>query len=153
MKHRRYLSAALLCGAFCLNVATASAKTCSFTVEGNDQMRFDKDKIAVGADCTEVEITLKHVGKLPVTSMGHNWVLSESAVFQATAIDGMKAGPQGDYVPANDKRVIAHTKLIGGGETATVKFPTSKLKKKADYIFYCSFPGHWSVMKGTLTFG
>jgi azurin len=43
--------------------------------------------------------------------------------------------------------------VIGGGETTTVTFPTSKLKKGGDYTFFCSFPGHWSIMKGKLTFG
>jgi azurin len=55
--------------------------------------------------------------------------------------------------PKNDARIIAHTKLIGGGETTTVSFPTAKLKKGGDYTFFCSFPGHWAQMKGKLTFG
>jgi len=131
----------------------ASAKTCSFELQGTDQMKYDKDAIAVGADCTEVEIKLKHAGTLPKTSMGHNWVLTEGADFQAVTTAGVTAGPDQNYTPKGDKRVIASTKLVGGGESTSVKFPTAKLKKGGDYIFFCSFPGHWAVMKGKLTYG
>jgi azurin len=131
----------------------ASAKTCSFELQGTDQMKFDKESIAVAADCTEVEVKLKHSGTLPKTAMGHNWVLTDSADFNAVTSAGVTAGPDQNYVPKADKRVIAATKLIGGGESTSIKFPTSKLKKGGDYIFFCSFPGHWSVMKGKFTFG
>jgi azurin len=131
----------------------ASAKTCDVVIEGNDAMKFNTDRIAIAADCTEVQLTLKHVGKLPVTAMGHNWVLTETAAFQPVATAGAAAGAAGAYVPKNDPRVITNTKLIGGGETTSVRFPTSKLKKGGDYTFFCSFPGHWTLMKGKLTFG
>lgn len=49
--------------------------------------------------------------------------------------------------------MIAHTKVIGGGDSTTVSFATSKLSKGGDYTFFCSFPGHWAMMKGTLSFG
>ncbi|WP_349258710.1 azurin [Steroidobacter sp.] len=133
--------------------AAASAKTCNVEVEGTDAMKFNTSQIAIAADCTEVEVTLKHVGKLPVTAMGHNWVLTATPDFQPVASAGASAGPSAAYLPKDDNRVIAHTKLIGGGETTTVRFATSKLKKGGDYTFFCSFPGHWAVMKGKLTFG
>ena len=131
----------------------ASGKTCDVSIDGDDAMKFNKTAIAIASDCTEVQVTLKHIGKLPVTAMGHNWVLTQTSDFQPVATAGVSAGPQASYLPKNDARVIAYTKLIGGGETTTVKFPTSKLKKGGDYTFFCSFPGHWSVMKGKLTFG
>jgi azurin len=131
----------------------ASAKTCTFELQGTDQMKFDKDAIAVGADCTEVEIKLKHTGTLPKAAMGHNVVLTQSADFQAVTTAGVTSGPDQNYVPKGDKRVIASTKLVGGGESTSVKFPTTKLKKGGDYVFFCSFPGHWAVMKGKLTHG
>lgn len=149
----KYLSAVLLCGALGLNMATASAETCSFTLEGNDQSRWDKDKIEVAATCTEVEITLKHTGVKPITTGGHNWVLTDSDDIKGLAMAGMAAGPGADYIKADDKKIIAHSKLIGGGDTTTFTFPTSKLKKGTSYTYFCSFPGHWAMMKGTLTFG
>jgi azurin len=48
--------------------------------------------------------------------------------------------------------VIAHTKVVGGGESTSVKFPVSKLTKGGDYTFFCSFPGHYGLMKGKLIY-
>ena len=146
-------SAVLVFAAMGLASGVASAKTCDVTVESNDAMKFNLSSIPIAADCTEVQLTLKHVGKLPVTAMGHNWVLAETKDFQAVATAGTAAGAAAGYLPKGDPRIIANTKLIGGGETATVRFPTSKLKKGGDYTFFCSFPGHWTVMKGKLSFG
>jgi azurin len=153
MTRSRFLCSLLALGALSVFSGVASAKTCSVTISGDDTMKFDKNQIAIAADCTEVQLTLKHTGKLPVTAMGHNWVLTQTSDFEAVAKAGASAGPQANYLPKNDARIIAHTKLIGGGETTSITFPTSKLKKGGDYTFFCSFPGHWTVMKGKLTFG
>ena len=56
-----------------------AAKTCKVDITGNDAMQFDKKEISIAADCTDVEVTLHHAGKLPAQAMGHNWVLSKSA--------------------------------------------------------------------------
>ena len=148
-----YIHAALATAVLATFSSVAAAKTCQLEIEGTDQMTFNKKELAVAADCTEVQLTLKHTGKMPVTAMGHNWVLTETKDMQAVATAGMSAGAAKDYVPPGDARVIAFTKLVGGGQTTSVTFPTSKLKKGGDYTFFCSFPGHWAVMKGKLTFG
>ncbi len=153
MATSKFFRAVVLTGMLSAMSSFAYAKTCSVTIAGNDQMQFDKTSIPIAADCTEVELTLKHSGKLPVTAMGHNWVLTKTADFQPVATAGTSAGPATSYVPKDDKRVIAHTKLVGGGESTTIKFPTSALTKGGDYTFFCSFPGHWSLMKGKLAFG
>lgn len=150
--YRKIHSGLVLTGVACFAQA-AGAKTCDVAIEGDDAMKFNKSEIAIAADCTEVQLTLKHSGKLPVTAMGHNWVLTQTADFQPVANAGVTAGAQAGYLPKGDARVLASTKMIGGGETATVKFPTAKLKKGGDYTFFCSFPGHWSQMKGKFKFG
>ncbi len=38
-------------------------------------------------------------------------------------------------------------------ESDTITIPMDKFQKGGDYTFFCSFPGHWSVMKGKLIFG
>ena len=131
----------------------AADKVCKVDIASTDQMTFDKKEIAVAADCTEVEVTLTHTGKMPAAAMGHNWVLSKTADAQAVANDGLSAGVANDHVKKGDARAIAHTKIIGGGQTASVKFPTSALKKGEAYTFFCSFPGHIALMKGTFKFG
>jgi azurin len=56
-------------------------------------------------------------------------------------------------VPKGDKRVLAATPLVGGGQSTSVKFPVSRLTKGGDYTFFCSFPGHYALMKGKLIVG
>lgn len=133
--------------------AFAADKVCKVDVSSTDQMTFDKKEISVAADCTSVEVTLKHVGKMPVQQMGHNWVLTKTADAQPVANDGLSAGLPNDHIKKGDTRVIAHTKLIGGGQTTSVTFPTSALKKGEAYTFFCSFPGHIALMKGAFKFG
>jgi azurin len=131
----------------CANLALA-AKTCNLAIEGNDLMKYNLTEMKVDPDCTEVEVTLKHVGKLAKQTMGHNWVLAKTSDYAAVANAGMAAGLDKDYLPPDDKRIIAHTKVVGGGESTSVKFPVSKLTKGGDYTFFCSFPGHYGLMRG-----
>ena len=131
----------------------AHADPCQLEISGNDQMQYDKQVLTVPASCQEVTVTLHHAGKLPREAMGHNWVLVNGADLEAVANGGMGAGLANDYVPAGDKRVLAHTKVIGGGQTTSVTFPTSILKAGGDYRYLCTFPGHHALMHGTLKFG
>jgi azurin len=130
----------------------AFAETCKLDIAGTDSMTFDKKELTVPANCTEVELTLKHAGKLPQNAMGHNWVLAKTSDMAAIVGDGMSAGLAKNYVKDGDARVIAHTKVVGGGQSDTIKFPTSALTKGGAYSFFCTFPGHSSMMKGTLKF-
>lgn len=129
------------------------AADCAITIEGNDAMQFNLKTITVPKTCTTFDVTLKHVGKLPVTAMGHNWVLSTAADEAGVTADGMKAGAANSYEKPGDTRIIASTKLIGGGESDTAKLDVSKLKAGENYAFFCTFPGHATFMKGTLTLG
>jgi len=130
----------------------AFARTCKVTVGSNDAMQFDTAEIKLAGDCTKVELTLRHTGKMPVTAMGHNWVLAKTSEFRPLAIAGQRAPAADNYLPKGDARIIASTRLIGGGESTTITFATGKLEKGGDYTFFCSFPGHWNVMKGKLVF-
>ena len=130
-----------------------AAKTCKVEITGTDAMQYDKKEIAVAADCTEVEVTLHHSGKLPAQAMGHNWVLAKTADLAGVATDGIAAGFANDHIKKGDTRVIAHTKIVGGGQSATVTFSTSALKAGEAYSFFCTFPGHSSIMKGAFKFG
>lgn len=133
--------------------AFAADKVCKLEITGTDAMQFDKKELAVAADCTQVELTLHHSGKLPAQAMGHNWVLAKSADVSGIASDGVGAGFAKDHIKDGDARVIAHTKIVGGGQSTSVTFPTSKLKAGESYTYFCSFPGHSSIMKGAFKFG
>ena len=133
--------------------APAFAADCALTVEANDMMQFNTKSITVPKECKNFSLTLKHTGKMPKTAMGHNLVVATAADLTAVNADGMKAGAASDFVKKDDARVIAHTKVVGGGESTTVEFPVAKIKAGTDYSFFCSFPGHAGIMKGALKLG
>lgn len=117
----------------------------AFTVEVGDEIKFSKTEMKCSAGST-VKVTIKHTGKMEKTAMGHNFVLlAKGADVNAVAADAVKAAPT--YIPPNDKRILAHTKLVGGGEEDTVEFTAPA---KGTYKYICTFPGHVSMMQGKL---
>ncbi|TZF90484.1 azurin [Cognatilysobacter lacus] len=141
----------LLLAGFAAHATTASAATCATTVQANDAMQYNTRVISVPASCKQFAVTLKHTGQLPVTVMGHNLVVTKTADMAGVGADGMKAGAAANYVKAGDTRVIAASKLVGGGQSTVVNIPVAKLKAGESYSFFCSFPGHSSMMRGTLS--
>ena len=115
-------------------------------------MQFSSPELSVPASCKKVTLKLVHTGKLAAQVMGHNVVITDTPNLQAVASDGMKAGLAANYIKPNDDRVYAATKIIGGGESTEITFSTEKLKSGGDYSFFCSFPGHWAIMKGKFKF-
>jgi azurin len=130
--------------------APAEAQECAATIAANDQMQFVEKELRVSRSCTTFSLTLKHTGVLAANIMGHNWVLTTTPDFQAVAVAGGSAGPANNYVPPGDARVLAASKVIGGGEETTVSFDASKLEAGGDYTYFCSFPGHFALMSGKL---
>jgi azurin len=136
-----------------LAAAGASADPCRLTIDSNDLMQFNVHELAVPADCSDVELTLRDVGKLPAPVMGHDWVLAKDADMSAIVSAGLAAGAAHGYLPQGDRRVIAATRIIGGGESTTVTFSTQQLAPGAHYVFFCTSPGHAAAMRGQFVFG
>lgn len=126
--------------------AEETANTATIEIEANDQMKFNVSEIKAKAG-QEVTLVLKHVGTMPKTAMGHNVVILNQGVDVAAFAKLAIAAKATDYVPAGSKDVLAHTDLIGGGETTEVKFTAPAA---GEYDFICSFPGHYAMMKGKL---
>ena len=147
MKLTRTLVAIALLGA--AGMAHA-AGNCTVSLKGDDAMKFDLKEATVSASCATITIELAHTGKLPATAMGHNVVIAKTADMAGVARDAIKAGAAKSYVPDGDARVVAHTKIIGGGEKTKITFPGKALTAGGDYSFFCSFPGHSTLMKGKL---
>ena len=131
----------------------AWADPCHVAIESNDLMRFTQQQLTVPANCAEIEVTLTHIGTLPAKVMGHNWVLAKTSDVAAIASAGIGAGFSNNYHPVGDQRIVAATRIVGGGESTTVKFSSTALQSGADYTFFCSAPGHTSIMKGKFVFG
>ena len=131
----------------------AHADLCRVEISGNDVMQYDKKELAVPATCKDITVTLHHAGKQPRAAMGHDWVLVKTADLAAVAQAGIGAGLANDYLVHGDKRVLAHTRVIGGGESTSVTFSRSLLSKGADYSYLCTFPGHSALMHGKFRLG
>ena len=144
----KYLFAPVLMAAFCAPVMAAD---CSVDIDANDAMKFDKSEIVVDKSCKEFTINVHHSGKLARNVMGHNVVITKTDDSAAVARDGVAAGLDNQYLKPNDDRVIASTNIIGGGEKTSTTFSVEKLAADQSYTFFCSFPGHVALMKGTVS--
>ncbi len=114
------------------------------TIIGDDQMKFNLSEIKVKAGQT-VRLTLEHSGKMDKNVMGHNWVLLSSGADIAEFGALASSAKATDYIPADSDQVLAHTKILGGGESDTIEFVAPAA---GTYDFICSFPGHYALMKG-----
>ena len=120
------------------------------TITGNDQMQFSIREFEVDAG-KEVELVFKNEGSLPKIAMGHNLVILKEGI-SAVAFGGkaLKAGANAtNALPDSVKdNVLAHTKLLGPGESEVVKFKAPD--KPGVHQFVCTFPGHYAMMRGIM---
>jgi azurin len=128
----------------------AVAQGCATTIESDDALRYDPNSIEIPRNCKTFTVTLKHTGRLPKLAMGHNWVLAKLSDLDGVARTGMLAGAENSYVDPKDTRVLAHTGVVGGGESASVTFEVAKLLPGERYGFVCTFAGHSPVMRGEI---
>ncbi len=123
----------------------ANANEVVITLNAGDDMKFDLSEIKVKEGQT-VKLTLTHTGKMAKTAMGHNFVLLAQGISLADFASKAMAAQSTEYIPAGaEKDIVAHTKLVGGGESDTIEFTAPA---KGTYEFLCSFPGHSALMKG-----
>ena len=123
----------------------AAGKVVKIALIGSDQMQFNLTEIKVPKGST-VELTLTHGGKLPVTAMGHNFVLLKKGVDITTfATKAMSAGASGYVHPDQKDQIVARTELVGGGASTTITFTAPEA---GTYDYICTFPGHYALMKG-----
>ena len=87
-------------------------------------------------DATEHNLLILAKGT-PVQEVG------EAANAMATEPEAAKK----QYIP-NDKRILHATKMLKQGETQTLRFTAPT--EPGEYPFLCTFPGHWTIMKGIL---
>ena len=127
------------------------AASCAVEINGSDSMMFDAKEINVGSECTDFALTLTHTGGLPVNIMGHNVVIVKESDFKSVvgAINMSHGVAEGYLSP--ESPVLAKTALIGGGETTSVTVDVGIFEKGQSYTFFCSFPGHYTMMKGSFS--
>lgn len=119
-------------------------------ITGNDAMQFDI-KIFEVSPGKIIKLTFKNIGSIPKIAMGHNLVVLNKGV-DALAFGQKVLASGGSATNALPKSllgdVIAHTKLLGPGESETISFTAPK--ESGDYQYVCTFPGHFAMMRGLM---
>jgi azurin len=121
--------------------------TDSVQLTANENMRFDKELFRVRAG-KKISLIFQNTSAKSPASMTHNVVILKSGVDIADFADVARNAKAEQYVPsALDSLIIAHTRLMSGGDSDQVEFI---LPKPGIYDFICSFPGHWGTMQGKI---
>jgi azurin len=143
-------SALLFSVAGCSRAPEAPPKTVE--VNADDKMKYDNTAFEASPG-QKISVIFKNVGTTPKFSMGHNFVVLDRTVNTGnvqTFLDKASTEAAHDYVPPGAKEVLAHSKLLGPGETDTVTFNAPFVS--GEYLYLCSFPGHYSQgTKGIMT--
>jgi azurin len=121
--------------------------TNAIELQANENMRFDKEmfKIKIGK---KIRLIFKNTGAPSNTAMAHNVVILKKGTDIADFADAVHNAKNEQYVPSSvESLVIAHTKLVSGGDSDEVDFTISQ---PGIYDYICSFPGHWGTMQGKI---
>src|SRR5262245_9799564 len=122
-------------------------------IQADDKMRYDVTAFDASPG-QKISVTFKNIGTTPKFSMGHNFVLLDRIInadnVQRAFLDKASTEASHEYVPQGAKEVLAHSKLLGPGETEVVTFSAPYIP--GEYLYVCSFPGHYSQgTKGIMT--
>ncbi|MGV8880465.1 MAG: plastocyanin/azurin family copper-binding protein [Sphingobacteriaceae bacterium] len=116
-------------------------------ITGNDQMKFSANLFKVKAGET-VTLNFKNIGTQPKKFMAHNVVILNQGADENAFAEAALAAKDNDYIPASlSSEIVKHTKLLGPGESDKITFT---LTDKGAYHFFCSFPGHHTIMTGNI---
>jgi azurin len=121
--------------------------TDSVQLKANENMRYDRELFRVRAG-KKISLIFKNTGAKSPASMTHNVVILKRGVDIADFADVAHNAKNEQYVPSSlDSLIIAHTRLVGGGDSDRVEFI---IPRPGIYDFICSFPGHWGTMQGKI---
>jgi azurin len=133
-----------------LALALSAPAPRTIQIEVGDNMKFSPAAITATRG-EQVRVVIKHVGQMPKVAMGHNFVLLKKAAVPKAVADACAPARETEFIATSVKdQLLAHTSLVGPGETAEVTFTAPDAA--GDYTFICTFPGHFALgMKGILT--
>ena len=116
-------------------------------IEVDDRIRYSVTRFEVVTG-ERVTLELVHTGQLSKQAMGHNVViLAPGTDLTAFALSAATARAT-DFIPGeSDEQILAHTELIGGGETTALDFVAPAPGR---YEYLCTFPGHFGMMRGEM---
>jgi azurin len=117
----------------------------AITIESNDEMKYNLKTLEAKVG-EKVALTLINKGSMPKEAMGHNWtLLSQGVDLEEYALAAAKEKTNDYQVKGREGDVIAHTKMLGPGESETIVFDAPAA---GTYKFICTFPAHYGLMQG-----
>ncbi|MEM7375299.1 MAG: PVC-type heme-binding CxxCH protein [Bacteroidota bacterium] len=110
------------------------------------QMLYDHDTLRLKAG-SQVELVFENND-----NMAHNVVFVESGTESTVGTLADEMATEADayerqFIP-DVEGIMFYTPLVEGGDRYTLPFTAPK--KRGNYPYICTFPGHWRIMKGTL---
>jgi azurin len=111
-----------------------------------EQLMYDLKWFVVEAG-KPVQVVLSNPDTMP-----HNLVVGQPGSVQEIGAAGAAVPPPSDpkakaYVPESPL-VLAATRLLNAGETDRLNFTAPE--KPGEYVYLCTFPGHWIRMYGVM---
>ncbi|NCX58897.1 MAG: hypothetical protein EBW90_10935, partial [Rhodobacteraceae bacterium] len=112
-----------------------------------ERMLFDIEKISAKKN-QPIKLQFSNPDATP-----HNFVLVEPNSLEEIGLaanmmaSDAKASKIGEFIPKSNK-VIVHTKMLKQDEKEVLRFKAPS--KAGEYPYLCTFPGHWTIMKGIL---
>jgi azurin len=109
------------------------------TASGASEFKYDKDTLEAPAGS---KIKLKFTNNTnSKDEVGHNWVLVMPGQEESVVANGQAAGDGKDWLNSDDPGIIAHTRLIEGGQSNTIRFDAPP---PGTYTYLCTFPDHYA---------
>ena len=105
-----------------------------------DSLQYDKQSLTVDAG-SDLTLSFTNVA----TVQQHNWVLVKPGTKDAVVLASTLIGPANGWIPVDDDRVLANSKLLNAGASEEIKFTAPPA---GTYQFVCTFPGHNATMVG-----
>ncbi|RAP29522.1 hypothetical protein DID78_03510 [Candidatus Marinamargulisbacteria bacterium SCGC AG-343-D04] len=124
-------------------VGCSGPKQVTITIQPDgNKMAFLTTEFTVKAN-QEVKIVMDNTATIEV--MKHNVVIlnDESKINEV----GQQALSSPGYLP-NHSAIIAATPMAGAGEKTEVTFKAPS--NPGEYVYICTFPGHYMMMKGKM---
>lgn len=112
-----------------------------------NQLLFEQDELSVEAG-QQVTIVFKNTATSP--AMEHNVIVlndNSDATINRVGQAALSAAAN-EYIPEDDA-VLAATPLAKPGDTVEVTFTAPS--EPGQYSYICTFPGHYAMMRGTMT--
>jgi azurin len=119
-------------------------------LSADDRMVYSKTSFEVVSG-DKVSLVFKNTSAKGEKSMKHNVVLLKPGTTVIQFAAKCNAAAATGYVPTDKDskaQMVGNTRLIGGGETATLNFVAGE---PGEYHYFCSSPGHFDKMTGKIT--